>query len=51
MDQERPINMTEQRTRLTLPFALLIAILAVSTASIFIRFAQTDGAPSLVIAD
>ena len=42
--------MTEQRTRLTLPFALLIAILAVSTASIFIRFAQTDGAPSLVIA-
>ena len=50
MDQERPINMTEQRTRLTLPFALLIAILAVSTASIFIRFAQTDGAPSLVIA-
>lgn len=34
-------------TRLTL--ALLIAILAVSTASIFIRFAQAD-APSLVIA-
>lgn len=50
MDQERPFNMTEQRTRLTLPFALLIAILAVSTASIFIRFAQTDGAHSLVIA-
>ena len=42
--------MTEQRTRVILPFALLIAILAVSTASIFIRFAQTDGAPSLVIA-
>lgn len=33
-----------------LPVAILIAILAVSTASIFIRFAQSDGAPSLVIA-
>jgi drug/metabolite transporter (DMT)-like permease len=32
-----------------LPFALLIAILAVSTASIFIRYAQND-APSLAIA-
>lgn len=42
--------MTEQRARLLLPFSLLIAILAVSTASIFIRFAQRDGAPSLVIA-
>ena len=42
--------MTEHRTRFLLPFALLIAILAVSTASIFIRFAQTDGVPSLVIA-
>ena len=42
--------MTEQRFRLILPFSLLIAILAVSTASIFIRFAQMDGAPSLVIA-
>lgn len=42
--------MTEQRVRFLLPFALLIAILAVSTSSIFIRFAQTDGAPSLVIA-
>lgn len=42
--------MTEQRSRLFLPFSLLVAILAVSTASIFIRFAQTDGAPSLVIA-
>jgi drug/metabolite transporter (DMT)-like permease len=30
--------------------ALLAAILAVSAASIFIRFAQADGAPSLVIA-
>lgn len=42
--------MTEQRSRFLLPFNLFIAILAVSTASIFIRFAQTDGAPSLVIA-
>ena len=41
--------MTKQRVRFILPFALFIAILAVSTASIFIRFAQTD-APSLVIA-
>jgi len=42
--------MTEQRARLSLPFNLLIAILAVSTASLFIRFAQAGGAPSLVIA-
>ncbi len=42
--------MTEARARLFLPFAILIAILAVSTASIFIRFAQNDGVPSLVIA-
>ena len=42
--------MTEQRFRVILPFSLLIAILAVSTASIFIRFAQMEGAPSLVIA-
>ena len=41
--------MTKERVRFILPFALFIAILAVSTASIFIRFAQTD-APSLVIA-
>ena len=41
--------MSEGRVRLTLPFALFAAILAVSTASIFIRFAQAD-APSLVIA-
>ena len=33
-----------------LPFAILVAILAVSTASIFIRIAQHDGMPSLVIA-
>ena len=39
----------EPRARLTLPLALLTAILAVSIASIFIRFAQAD-APSLVIA-
>jgi len=42
--------MTEQRARFLLPINLFIAILAVSTASIFIRFAQIDGAPSLVIA-
>lgn len=42
--------MTDARARLLLPFAITIAILAVSTASIFIRFAQNDGAPSLVIA-
>jgi drug/metabolite transporter (DMT)-like permease len=41
--------MTKERVRFILPFALFIAILAVSTSSIFIRFAQTD-APSLVIA-
>ncbi|HLO27656.1 MAG TPA: DMT family transporter [Anaerolineales bacterium] len=41
--------MIAQRTRIGLPFALLAAIIAVSTASIFIRFAQAD-APSLVIA-
>jgi drug/metabolite transporter (DMT)-like permease len=43
-------HMDEQRARVFLPFNLLIALLAVSTASLFIRFAQTDGAPSLVIA-
>ena len=41
--------MVEPRVRVALPFALLTAILAVSTSSVFIRFAQTD-APSLVIA-
>ena len=40
----------ESRARLIFPFAILIAILAVSTASIFIRFAQSEGVPSLVIA-
>ena len=42
--------MIEQRARRILPFNLLIAIAATSTASLFIRFAQTEGAPSLVIA-
>jgi drug/metabolite transporter (DMT)-like permease len=41
--------MLPPRVRIALPFALLIAIIAVSTASIFIRFAQAE-APSLVIA-
>lgn len=41
--------MIEPRIRLALPFALLIAILAVSTSSVLIRFAQQE-APSLVIA-
>jgi drug/metabolite transporter (DMT)-like permease len=40
---------TEQRLRFILPINLTVAILAVSTASIFIRFAQED-IPSLVIA-
>jgi len=39
----------DDRARITLPFAIIFAILAVSTASIFIRFAQRE-APSLVIA-
>ena len=42
--------MKDSQKRLLLPFAIFIAILAVSTASIFIRFAQSDGMPSLVIA-
>lgn len=41
--------MNEEHPRVTLPLAIIIAILAVSTASIFIRFAQRE-APSLVIA-
>ena len=41
--------MPDPRARYILPFALLAAILAASTASILIRFAQAD-APSLVIA-
>ena len=42
--------MAIQQARVFLPFNLLIAIIAVSTASLFIRFAQAEGAPSLVIA-
>lgn len=41
--------MIEERPRIALPFAIVIAVLAVSTASIFIRFAQRE-APSLAIA-
>lgn len=41
--------MLDQRLRIVLPLAVLTAILAVSTSSIFIRFAQAD-APSLAIA-
>jgi drug/metabolite transporter (DMT)-like permease len=41
--------MNEQRARYILPFVIIIAILAVSTGSIIIKFAQQD-APSLVIA-
>ncbi|MEZ0394929.1 MAG: DMT family transporter [Anaerolineales bacterium] len=41
--------MDEKRTRSLLPLAIVFAILAVSTASIFIRKAQEE-APSLVIA-
>ena len=41
--------MPDQRIRIVLPFALFTAIVAVSTSSVFIRFAQED-APSLVIA-
>jgi len=41
--------MKQPRTRFILPSALFFAILAVSTASIFIKFAQEE-APSLVIA-
>lgn len=41
--------MQERQSRLLLPLALPTAIVAVSSSSIFIRFAQAD-APSLVIA-
>jgi len=40
----------EQRARALLPPGLAIAILAISTSSIFIRLAQGDGVPSLAIA-
>ncbi len=36
--------------RALLPIAIFVAILAVSTSSLLIRFAQMDGMPSLVIA-
>lgn len=39
-----------ERPRLLLPLAILTAIIAISTASIFIRFAQSEGMPSIVIA-
>ncbi|NWF63360.1 MAG: DMT family transporter [Chloroflexi bacterium] len=42
--------MMDSRARFLLPLALIAATLAVSTSSIFIRFAQADNAPSLVIA-
>lgn len=42
--------MTIPPRRSTLTLSLLFGILAVSTASIFIKFAQHDGAPSIVIA-
>jgi drug/metabolite transporter (DMT)-like permease len=41
---------TTTRRPAALTMGLLAGILAVSTASIFIRFAQNDGAPSIVIA-
>ena len=41
--------MSVRRSRLILPFAIVIAILAVSTSSIFVRYAQLE-APSIVIA-
>lgn len=42
--------MTDEHARVFLPLNLLIAIVAVSTASTFIRFAQAEGVPSPVIA-
>jgi drug/metabolite transporter (DMT)-like permease len=39
-----------ERPHILLPMAILLAILAISTASIFIRFAQVEGMPSIVIA-
>lgn len=43
-------NIMDQPNRVFLLSSILIAIAAVSTASIFIRYSQMDGAPSLVIA-
>ena len=42
--------MMDRASRLFLPLLLLVAIVAVSTASLFIHFAQAEGVPSLVIA-
>ncbi len=42
--------MTNDRNRLILPLAIGLAILAISTSSIFIRLAQAEGVPSIVIA-
>lgn len=42
--------MSSGRSRLLLPLALCGAILAVSTASLFIRYAQQENVPSVVIA-
>lgn len=39
-----------EKYRFLLPAALIVAVVAVSTSSIFIRYAQSGGAPSLVIA-
>ena len=44
------MDMSDRQTRVLLPINLLVAAIAVSTASTFIRFAQAEGAPSLVIA-
>lgn len=43
MDRQAP-------SKLFLPVAVLVAIFAVSTSSIFIRFAQNESTPSIVIA-
>jgi drug/metabolite transporter (DMT)-like permease len=50
MTGERARFFPSPSTRLRTGLGLLIAVLAVSTASIFIRFVQADGVPSLVIA-
>jgi drug/metabolite transporter (DMT)-like permease len=39
-----------ERPRILLPMAILLAILAISTASIFIRFTQAEGMSSITIA-
>lgn len=45
----RALGMAQKNSRMLLPFALVVAILAVSTASILIKLAQKD-APSITIA-